>query len=372
MIILWAIATLGAARAECSGISDTQLHLVADAPALGVVSLEIPLLGSSPEPKNILTVLAHHKLHATLLPTHRWASKHANFLKNAAEAGHEVGVWISLKDDIGLTGEYASEPDYSDWVDAIRYARRHTRLASGQRPVTMATSTLVPIAEMAAEAIGFRAILPSERTIADRPRRARNSSQNLGRAMVIGQGHYPDGCGHLLPQWSPAALDRATHAAARAQWVRVGLPPHEGVAPILDMWLTEVVIPQQWPVLTVKQLAKAAKRAKDETPRPIPNVPVPKRIPQDRWTAVASAIATANPLPRVPSPGLNLTEAFFGLVTVLAGEHPRAASGPRGRGNRRPPGPGSRSARSLGSAEGFNALGSALVSERSCGGAARA
>jgi hypothetical protein len=318
MHLLWWMLSFGAAQAKCNTPAVLQSELNAAAPALGSVSLEIPLLGMAPEPTEILAVLDAHGLKATLLTTHRWASRHSTFLKRATADGHEVGVWISLSDDIGLNGTFSREPDYSDWVDAIRLARRKTRTASGQRPKTMAISALPPIAEMAGEAVGFRAIAPNERTIDDRPRRSTTASKSIGRAMVIGQGKYSDGCGHILPSWSLLALDRATHVAARGEWVRIGLPSTVGVAPILAQWISEVVKPQGWPVLTLVEMAAAARAATGASPKATPMVAVPKRIHHDTWVKAAKTLTQANPMPQRPEHSINLTETFFGLVTLLA------------------------------------------------------
>ena len=137
--------------------------------------------------------------------------------------------------------------------------------------------TLTPIGELATDALAFKAILPNERTVGDKPRRVSRPDTAKGRARVIGQGRYTDGCGHILPHWTPAALDRVTHTAARSEWVRVGLPSAEGISGILGQWLDEVVIAEKWTVMTATEMAKAAAKAEDQPSKPPPAVAVAKR-----------------------------------------------------------------------------------------------
>ena len=322
MTLLMLMLMLAPAQADCKAAPPNHPNSAvgAVAPALGQVALEIPLVGIEPEPTDILAVLDSHGLKATLLVSHRWAAQHSEFLQNAADAGHEIGLWISLRQDIGLTGAYATEPTFSDWVDAIRTARRKTQAATGHRPMTMGMSTVPILGELAADAMGFRAVVSHERTINDRPRKARATSKSRGRARIIGQGKYDDGCGHLLPHWSPAALDRATHAAARSEWVRIGLPSSENVGPMLSRWITTVVIPKAWNVVTLSRMGTLARKSSGAAPKTPPQVAVARQVGPKAWTEIATRIAASDPLPTKPGHQLNLTEAFFGLVTLLASD----------------------------------------------------
>lgn len=320
MIALLFAMVMTASQAACEPppLNHPSAPIGARAPALGRVVLEIPLLGAVPEPTEILEVLSKRDLAATLMVSADWAERHKEFLRAAASHGHEVGLWVSLQEDIGLSGAYVEDPAFSDWVDAIRTARARVKRASGVKPKTIGMATLTPIGEFATDALAFKAVLPNERTVGDRPRRVSRPDQAKGRARVIGQGRYTDGCGHILPHWTPAGLDRATHTAARAEWVRVGLPSADGVSDMLSRWLDDVVVTEQWSIVTASEMAKAAAKAEDEPSKPPPAVAVAKRVTPDVLMAASRSLSSTSPLPRRAAADLNLTEAYFALVTMVA------------------------------------------------------
>ncbi len=320
MIALLFAMFMTASQAACEPppLNHPSAPVGARAPALGRVVLEIPLLGAVPEPKEILEVLSKRDLPATLMVSADWAERHDEFLRVAAKQGHEVGLWVSLQEDIGLSGAYVEDPAFSDWVDAIRTARTRVKRASGVKTKTIGMATLTPIGEFATDALAFKAVLPNERTVGDRPRRVSRLDQAKGRARVIGQGRYTDGCGHILPHWTPAGLDRATHAAARAEWVRVGLPSSDGVSEMLSRWLDDVVLAEQWSIVTASEMAKAAAKAEDEPSKPPPAVAVAKRVTPDLLMATSKVLSSTSTLPRRAAADLNLTEAYFALVTMVA------------------------------------------------------
>jgi peptidoglycan/xylan/chitin deacetylase (PgdA/CDA1 family) len=296
----------------------------ARAPAQGGVILEIPLAGSSPAPLSILQTLEKRNIHATLLVSKDWAQRHASFLRSAAEAGHEVGFWYSLQKDLGLTSDMTSDPVLSDWVESMRTGRKVLRKITRSRIDTIAVSFLPITGEVAAEGLAFRAILISERTIDDIPRRSRSFAGSVGRSRIIGQGPYLDGCGDQLPHWSPAALDRATGAVARGEWVRIALPSNAEAGDLLGRWLDEVVIPEKWNIKTASKLANKARKMAEIVPvhQPENEVAVARAVPIDTWMEIAETISSSNPLPRYPSEGINLTESFIGLVSILAADTP--------------------------------------------------
>ena len=319
--LLYALITSsGYAACDPPPLNHPKAPIGARAPALGSVIIEVPLLGAVPEPTEIIQVLSDRDLKATLMVSADWAERHSDFLRSAAKQGHEVGLWISLREDIGLSGAYAQDPAFSDWVDAIRRARSIVKRASGVRPKAIGMGTLTPIGELATDALAFKAVLPNERTVGDKPRRVSRPDRAKGRARVIGQGRYPDGCGHILPHWTPAGLDRATHAAARAEWVRIGLPSADGVSDMLTQWLDDVVLAEQWTVLTATAMAKRAAKAEDRPSKPPPAVAVAKRVTPQAMKAAAQRLIHSNPLPRRATPELNLTESYFALVTMIADE----------------------------------------------------
>lgn len=293
----------------------------ARAPALGTVILEIPLFADMPAPQAILDALDTHDLDATLLVTQSWALEHGDFLTQAAANGHEVGLWVSLAEDLQMA-ERAADPSVRDWVAVMRRGRKIIRRQTGVPVHTIGLAMLPASAEIASEAVGFKAILPVERTLHDQPRRARAASTgdgraSNGRARIIGQGPYADGCGHMLPHWSPASLDRATAIAARGQWVRIGLPSDPLAGSLVERWADEVMVPHQWQVVRATDAADLARRT-TATVAEAPEIPVPKVVPIAEWRSAAATIATASTLPRQPSPRLNLTEAFYGLVHLNA------------------------------------------------------
>ena len=292
----------------------------AHASAKGGVVLEIPLAGSSPAPLAILQTLEARNLKATLLVSTDWAQRHASFLRTAVESGHEIGLWYSLQKDLGLTSDMTSDPVLSDWVDTMRRARKVLRKITKRRIDTIAVTFLPVTGEVAAEGLAFRAILIAERTIDDIPRRSRSFAGSVGRARIIGQGPYLDGCGDQLPHWSPAALDRATGAVARGEWVRIALPSNAEVGDLLGRWLDEVVIPGKWTIQTASEMANKARKMADIIPVEQPEnvVAVARSIPHETWIKIAETLSSADPLPRQPVEGINLTESFIGLVTLLA------------------------------------------------------
>ena len=301
-------------------VNGRRAALTARAPALGAVVLEIPLFGDLPAPESILAALDEHSLPATLLVTHAWASANQRFLADASSRGHEVGLWVSLEEDLQLQMR-AADPAVRDWIAVMKRGRKTIRRATGVPVQSIGLAMLPASAEIAAEAVGFKAILPVERTLHDRPRRARAASTgdgraSNGRARIIGQGPYADGCGHMLPHWSPAALDRATSVAARAPWVRVGLPSDPLAGPLVERWADDVIRPHGWRVVRAEAMADIARRSPDDAATEAPAIPVPKVIGIDEWRRAAVVVATSGNLPRQPTPNLNLTETFFGLVVL--------------------------------------------------------
>lgn len=321
MILLWAtLIGFASARCEPTPPNGRRAPFAARAHVRGKVILEMPLYGSAKPPTEILLALHAHGLRATLLVTRTWATEHPDFIEQASKQGHEVGLWISLREDLGLVGSRVADPELGEWVSAMRKGRRTIRRLTGQTVNTLGLATLPATAEIAAEAVGFRALLPRERTLHDQPRRTRSVSKTAGRARIIGQGTYDDGCGHMLPHWSPAAIDRATSIAARTTWVRIGLPPDPLAGSLMERWAEEVIVPYQWPVLTASEMSAELKQLGTTATTAAPEIPVPKLISISEWTRVASAISSQNTLPRTPSEGVNLTEAFFALVTLLASD----------------------------------------------------
>ena len=297
--------------------------LASHAPAAGVVILELRLVGQEAPPTALLEVLAERGIHATVLASASWADRHSSALGAYAQAGHEIGYWALLREDLHLTGTTSVPPDLGRWVRGLRQGRKAVRRAAKTRVRTIGLRTLPHIGEIAIEGLGFRTVLPAERTVADLPRRSASLHSIAGRARVLGEGPYTDGCGAMLPAWTPAALDRATGVAARAHWVRIGLPPDPTAAPLLARWLDEVVLPQGWTVLTAFE---AGQRSRPSLSRPTlhstetPQVAVARRVDASAWGSVARTLAEADTLPRLLPGDLTPTEAFLGLTQILAAD----------------------------------------------------
>jgi hypothetical protein len=195
------------------------------------------------------------------------------------------------------------------------------RRATQKKIRTIGIHVLPPTGELAMEALGFRAILPDERTVGDQPRRAEAFAGNKGKARIVGEGAYEDGCGPLLPSWSPAALDRATSTIARERWVRVRLPVAVDFAPLLGRWLDAVVLENQWLVLTGDELGDRLKNRRTDPPivhSEQPTVAVARTVHADTWKQVAESIADSSTLPNTLPGDLNLTEAWYGLCAIVA------------------------------------------------------
>jgi hypothetical protein len=91
---------------------------------------------------------------------------------------------------------------------------------------------------------------------------------------------------------------------------------------LLARWIDEVVIPNKWSVMTAEQMGRKLRRGPAPAVVSAPEVAVSKAIPLETWSSVAKAIANADTLPREFEGDLNLTEAFYGLVILLASDEP--------------------------------------------------
>jgi hypothetical protein len=344
MLISILLAWLSVAAADCDlapGPADAKFKALA--PAAGVVIFEIRLLGQAPVPTELLQVLADRNLPATVLVSSSWAKRNGDALRDLPKSGHELGLFFSLRRDLRLTSQTIAVPDFGDWVVGLRRARREVRQNTGHRAKSIGIESLPDVGEVAMEALGYKALLPDERNVGDTPRRAQSVTGMAGQARVIGIGPYLDGCGAALPHWSPASLDRATSAVARGDWVRVVLPPDINAAPLLARWLDDVVIPQQWDVVTAIVASRRTRRPVlfpnkpilvDQKAEPTPSVAVKRTVARSTWDAVAHSLVQPTTLPRQLPGELCPTEAFLGMVTLLASDN---ATTPIALGALRPP-----------------------------------
>ena len=98
----------------------------------------------------------------------------------------------------------------------------------------------------------------------------------------------------------------------------MGLPSADGVSDMLSRWLDDVVLAEQWSIVTASEMAKAAAKAEDEPSKPPPAVAVAKRVTPDLLMATSKVLSSTSTLPRRAAADLNLTEAYFALVTMVA------------------------------------------------------
>jgi hypothetical protein len=318
---------LQASAADCNLGSSESIQVIA--PARGVVVLEMRLQGQAQPPTALLKVLTERGLPLTLLPSSSWAVRYGESLRGLAEQGHEVGYWLRPRTDLKLRGSITQAPSLTDWVRALREAKAQVERHTGSEVRTVGVHRLPEVTEKALEGLGFEVYLPTERTQNDRPRRSESLHSSSGRARVIGIGPYEDGCGPELPAWSPAALDRASRVAARADWVRIVLPPDPSAAPLLARWLDTVVLAEGWTVLTATQAGRRARDGRTSTVAAPPPQSA-RMVAEPTWTEVARRLSAAQTLPRQLPGKLTPTEAFLGLTQLLGspGNPQVAALGP--------------------------------------------
>ena len=207
------------------------------APARGTVILELRVAGQAPPPTALLHELEQRDIPATVLVSTSWAKRPGESLRGLDKKGHEVGYWLNLMSDLSLSSDLAVAPDLAHWVRSLRDGREVVEAATKADIRTIGVLRLPEVGEKAMEGLGFKAILPAERTVRDEPRRIASLHSAAGRARVLGEGPYADGWGAQLPAWTPASLDRATRVAARGGWVRIALPAAPAGAPLLARWL---------------------------------------------------------------------------------------------------------------------------------------
>ena len=64
---------------------------------------------------------------------------------------------------------------------------------------------------------------------------------------------------------------------------------------MLSRWLDDVVVAEQWPIVTASEMAKAAAKAEDEPSKPPPAVAVAKRVTPDVLMAASQGACPARP-----------------------------------------------------------------------------
>ena len=256
------------------------------------------------------------------LPDSEPSAAHVGWLADRVAAGHEVAVVLST-DEVPR--------------DALANTKSHRqRLRWFRRagiPVKVVAS---PIPGRVSEALlgklGFKTILLLRGPATAQPRMAAVFEGQPRINVVLQGGPYAGECG-TSPRtagFTPASADRVTRAidgAARfrgAPTVRVALHPGEDPsadAAVLGRWLDEVAIPSGVLFESVNRARLAALQAmRTGSSGPVEDDPGGGRLVRlEELETAAAALADVNVLPRELPGDLNLTEAFYGFLVLLAG-----------------------------------------------------
>jgi len=283
-------------------------------PAAGTLAFEVAVpISADPRALDALLAALDARGHpATLLVDAGSPPALAASLRAAAANGHAVAVRVQA-DAAGPFSE-RSRGAYELWWRALRDDRKAVRRAVRAPVRAVALSPMTDPAELAAEQLGLRVVLPLDGGSPQRVRRVRGFDGRSGRARVLAAPLYPDGCGAALPAWTPAALDRAAHDLSPGRPTRVALPLAGADPALLGAWIDGVLAPARVVVTTAADAAAAAPS------QPATAAVEPRDRPVDRamWEAAAVRLVAGGRLPRALPGSLTLTEAFAALVQVAA------------------------------------------------------
>ncbi len=304
---------LGAAHAACPIPPDApDGALRGDALTGGGLVLELRIdRGATAESiAALIAPLSARKLPATLLVAPEVAEALGPTLREAAKAGHEIGLLLP-RAEVGPLLIGGAEA-YAQWWEELRAAKKVVQKAAHAPVRVVALRPSQREAELAADQQGFRTILPLEDGARSPVRRSAATAGQPGRARVLSPGPYPDSCGAQLPAWTPGALDRATRYGTAGAPGRVALPLAGADPALLARWLDEVLAPAQVRLLKASEVEPGAHRR--PPPLPAPGGPGPGcGHPEGR-----GRLPGRSRLPRTLPGGLNLTEAYAALLSAVA------------------------------------------------------
>ncbi len=243
-------------------------------------------------------------------------------LVRASDAGHEVVINFE-----------ASEVPRDALANNRAYRQKLKWIRQAGVPLKVAAS---PIPGRVSEALlgrlGFKTILLVRGPASALPRPAAVFEGQPRMNVVLHGGPYSGDCGTkpIVGPFTPAAADRVARAIAGAvrsegaPTVRVAIQGSAGVdtdAAVVARWLDEIALPANAQIST----ANAARLAALQSFRSGKASPVGEDAGGGRIVAVeeirkaATSLKDQNILPRTLPGDLNLTEAFYGFLTILAG-----------------------------------------------------
>jgi len=243
-------------------------------------------------------------------------------LSTAVATGHEIGV-VFAADDVPRD-MHASTKSYRQRLQWFRRAGIPIKVAASPLPGRVSEALL--------GRLGFKTILLLRGPASSQPRLAAVFEGQPRINVVLHGGPYTGDCGTSpeVEHFTPRAADRVTRAVAGAArsdgapTVRMALHPtqdSETDARVLGRWLDEVTVPAKVQITNANRARIAALQAI----RTRKTAPIAEDAGGGRLVnvadlhAVAMSLADENVIPRLLPGDMNVTEAFYGFLILLAG-----------------------------------------------------
>jgi len=328
---MWLMLAIGAALA-----GSCDLDTPADAPFAALVApeaervrllievwLDADNIGWAKEVVSELNGRGVPALLAVALPVEAPDPELVAFLLAATEAGNEVVIVFQATDV--PRDALANNKPYRLRLKPIRQAGVPLKVAASPIPGKVSEALL--------GRLGFKTIILLRGPASSLPRPAAVFEGQPRVNVVLHGGPYSGDCGNKpdVGPFTPAAADRITQAVAGAArsvgvpTVRVAIQGSAATdtdAAVLGRWLDEVVLPAKMQVTT----ANSARLAALQSFRSGKADPVGEDAGGGRMVSVeelrtaAASLDDQNILPRTLPGDLNITEAFYGFLVVLAGK----------------------------------------------------
>ena len=249
-------------------------------------------------------------------------------LESASAAGNEVAV-VFEANDVPMDALANNKP----------YRQRLRELAGAGVQLRVVASPIPgKVSEALLGRLGFKTILLIRGPASSLPRQAAVFEGQPRVNVVLHGGPYSGDCGSKpdVGPFTPRAADRVTHAiagAARtggAPTVRIamlGSQSAETDAAVLGRWLDEVALPAKVKITTANESRVAALQSfRSGTAATVGNDAGGGRMVSiDALREAAKALADENILPRTLPGDLNITEAFYGFLVLVAGKEEDSA-----------------------------------------------